>query len=141
MARKHRSEGITLPWEERGAWVRELLAGQRWKVLLLVLALLGAAFLLFRNARHQSRVRQTRIAIADVKRAISTFRSELGRCPNSMVELVRPPDPGTRNLSEVPVDGWGGELWMGCPGHFDPAKADVVSAGPSGSFFIDDNVQ
>lgn len=141
MARKHRSESITLPWEERGAWVRELLAGQRWKVLLLVMALMGVAFLLFRNAQHHSRVRQTRIAIADVKRAISTFRSDLGRCPKSMVELVHPPDPGTKNLSKMPVDGWGRELWVGCPGRFDQADADVVSAGPSGSFFVDDNVQ
>ncbi|MFW6067506.1 MAG: type II secretion system protein GspG [Myxococcota bacterium] len=141
MARRQHREGVSLPWEERGAWLRGLLAGQRWKVVLLVLAVLGAGFLVFRNAQHQSRVRRTRIAIAEVERAIAAFRTELGRCPRSAVELVHPPAPGHRRLSEMPLDGWGRELWINCPGHFDPNEADVVSAGPSGSFFVDDNVQ
>lgn len=141
MARKSRKDGISLPWEERGAWVRELLAGRRWKVVLVAAILAAIGFVVYRSAEHRARVRETRIAIADVERALATFRMEMGRCPRSKVELVHPPDPATRHLREMPTDGWGRDLWVRCPGHFDPEGVDVVSAGPSGSFFVDDNVQ
>lgn len=141
MARRQRREGVSLPWEERGAWVRELLAGRRWKVVLVLGLIAGALFMLYRSAERRARVRQTRIAITEVERAISAFRAEVGRCPHSAEELIHPPSPATRYLRDLPVDGWGHDLWVRCPGHFGPASADVVSAGPSGSFFVDDNVQ
>ena len=37
--------GVALPWERRGAWVRELLAGRRWKVLLSIAVALSILFL------------------------------------------------------------------------------------------------
>lgn len=140
MAGTRRKGGITLPWEQGGAWFRELLAGPRWKVALLIVVLGVAAWGLWRAAAERARLRETRAAIAEVRRAIDSFRTDLGRCPRSVSELVDPPRPRRRYLREVPRDGWGRPLYVKCPGRFDPNGADVVSAGPSGSFFDDDNV-
>lgn len=142
MAKERRSSaGIALPWERRGAWMRELLAGRRWKVLV-VLGI--AALILFavgRSAEHRQRVHDTRAAIDEIQRAITAFRADVGRCPHALDELLHPPRSGRRYLREIPVDGWGRAFWIRCPGRYDPGGADVVSAGPSGSFLVDDNIQ
>lgn len=140
MASRKRSRGIALPWERRGAWLRDLFAGPRWKVGLLVLLLCLAGWGVFRASVRQAELRATRASIAETRRAIEAFRSEVGRCPRSVGELIDPPRPGRRYLREAPIDGWGRQLYVRCPGRNDPRGADVISAGPSGSFFLDDNV-
>lgn len=92
-------------------------------------------------ADERARIRATRAAIATVKLGISTFREDMGRCPRSTVELVHPPRTGVRYLAELPVDGWSREFYVRCPGVMNPEGVDVVSAGPSGDFFVDDNVE
>jgi type II secretory pathway pseudopilin PulG len=139
-SKKRTSRGIALPWEQRGAWMRDLLAGPRWKVALLVVVLGIVAWGIWRASVREAEMRETRAAIAEVRRAIESFRTEVGRCPRSTAELVDPPRPGRRYLREIPPDGWGRQLWVRCPARNDPAGADVISAGPSGSFFVDDNV-
>lgn len=141
MAKRRRfGRSITLPWERRGAWMRDLVRGRRWKLILA--AALGALVLLFvaRSAEQRQRVRETRAAIAEVKRSIAAFRADLGRCPHSLHELMHPPRSGQRYLRRIPVDGWGQAFWVRCPGRYDPEGVDVVSAGPSGSFLEDDNL-
>lgn len=121
--------------------MRQLLAGRRWKVLLLLGIGAGVLFLVGSSAQRAERVRDTRAASARIKRAISAFRADLGRCPHSLEELVHPPRSGRRYLHEIPVDGWGRPFFVRCPGRYDPEDADVISAGPSGSFLEDDNIQ
>jgi hypothetical protein len=130
-----------LPWERRGAWFRELLAGRRWKVLLVLLATGLTLYFVGRAAEQRQRERETRSAVSEIKRGISSFRSDMGRCPHSLHELMHPPRSGHRYLRHLPVDGWGHAFWVRCPGRYDPEDADVLSAGPSGSFLIDDNLQ
>lgn len=138
--RGKRSGGIALPWEQRGEWFRDLLAGPRWKVALLLILLGLSAWGIWRASVREARLRTTRASIAEVRRAVDSFRSDQGRCPRSLEELVDPPRPARGYLRGVPADGWGRRLWVRCPGRNDPGGADVVSAGPSGSFFVDDNV-
>jgi hypothetical protein len=133
--------GIALPWERRGAWVRQLLAGRRWKVALGLAAAAVVLALIARSAEHRQRVVETRATIAEIKRAISSFRADMGRCPQSIHELMHPPRSGRRYLRRIPVDGWERAFWVRCPGRYDPDGADVVSAGPSGSLLDDDNIQ
>lgn len=140
MARKKQKKEVSLPWERRGSWLREGWAGQRWKMLVVTGVTLLAAVGLWRSADHRTRTRDTQAEIVEVKRAIASFRTEVGRCPRSIVELVHPPEPAHRYLREVPRDGWGNKLWVQCPARHDPHEAEVVSAGPSGSFLEDDNV-
>jgi hypothetical protein len=138
--RKRSTTNVLLPWERRRAWFAELRSGRRVRALLLLLALFGFVHFSFRVAGERTRVRTTRASIAEVQRAITAFRAEMGRCPRSKAELVHPPRTGAHYLDEVPNDGWGQELFIRCPAPRDPSSAEVISAGPSGSFSIDDNV-
>jgi len=142
MAKRRRSgPSIALPWERRGAWLRELITGQRWKVILLATLGIATLALVARSADQRQRERETRAAISEIKRGIAAFRADLGRCPQTLHELLHPPRSTRRYLRHVPVDGWGRALWVRCPGRYDPDGADVVSAGPSGSYLEDDNLR
>jgi len=93
-----------------------------------------------RHAQHRIRVRDTRIAIAQVKQAIDRFRTDVGRCPKSDAELLHPPVSQKHYVESMPRDGWGRPLSIRCPGYFED-EAEVISAGPSGSLLKDDNIQ
>jgi hypothetical protein len=136
-----RKRGISLPWEERPTRLRGLLSGARFQAILALLVVVGLSALLWKAADQRSRVRETRMAIAEVRTAVLAFREAEGRCPDRLSELVRPPRAGRRYLREVPRDGWGRRLYVRCPSRHDPDQVDIVSAGPDGSFFEDDNVQ
>jgi len=140
MARKKHESALTMPWEGRGAWVRDLFFGKRVRYLpWIVLSVSFVALLLFTAQRRQE-TRETRIVIESVHRAITAFRLDFGRCPSSMTELVHPPRAGVRYLDTEPRDAWGEPLWVRCPGRYDEDDADVVSAGPSRNFLNDDNI-
>jgi hypothetical protein len=138
--RTRRRREVLLPWERSRLRYTELLSSQRWKALLAAVLALGALWAMWRVAQHRERVRVTETAIAEVHRAIAAFRADVGRCPRSTIELVHPPRSGSRYLSKIPDDGWGNTLFIRCPSREDSSRADVVSAGPSASFLIDDNI-
>jgi hypothetical protein len=131
---------IFLPWEKRSAFRGSLVSGRRWRAGLVAAVLLGALFVTWRVADRRYRIRLTRASIAEVQRAVAAFRAEIGRCPHSTVELVHPPRAGAQYLSELPDDGWGRAFHVRCPARDDPGRAEVISAGPSGSFSKDDNI-
>ncbi len=143
MARRRasRTGNVLLPWERRGLPLAELLTGRRIGAV----ALAGLAVLLagaiWRSVDTRDRVSRTELVIADVRRAVAQFREDLGRCPHTMRELAHPPRAGARYLRDEPLDAWGNPLWVRCPGRYDPEGMDVVSAGPSGNFLVDDNIQ
>jgi hypothetical protein len=140
MARKKNESVLTMPWESRGAFLRELFFGRRVRYLpWIVLGVLCVAGLLF-DAHRRSQVQRTRMVIDQVHRALTAFRLDFGRCPSSMTELVHPPRSGVRYLDEEPLDAWARPLWVRCPARYDADDADVVSAGPSGNFLNDDNI-
>ena len=131
---------VLLPWEGRRAWLAELRSGRRIGAVLLGLGAVGFVVWAFAEADTRARIRTTRAAIGETRRAVIAFRSEIGRCPRSVVELVHPPKSGARYVEDTPIDGWSRELMIRCPGRLDPGAADVISAGPSGSFSVDDNI-
>ncbi|MCZ7682205.1 MAG: hypothetical protein M5U28_26815 [Sandaracinaceae bacterium] len=58
MARqKQIARGVALPWERRGAWLRELLAGRRWKVVVLLAIALMVLALVWTAAEQRQRER------------------------------------------------------------------------------------
>lgn len=140
MKRGRPQRTVYLPWEQRYSWVAELASGRIWRPLSLAAFLIGGVWLVWSEADHRSRVRVTRAAIAEVQRAVAAFRAEVGRCPRSTVELVHPPKASARYLNELPNDGWGRALYVRCPHRHDPSTAEVISAGPGGSFLDDDNI-
>jgi hypothetical protein len=143
MPKRRKSQStIALPWEgTRGGIFRYWLTGARLVAVGLAVILVVLVVVTFRGQEERERARTTRQAIEEVEGALVRFREELGRCPRSTVELVHPPSTGRRFLREMPKDGWGRELHVECPGYFDPDGVDVISAGPSGSFLVDDNIQ
>jgi len=140
MRRRHKASPIRLPWERESVWLGELLTGRRWWLLVGSVLLAGFVVLAYRAADERARTRATRAAIAEARRAVAAFVAELGRCPHSAVELVHPPKAGAHYLNELPVDGWGRALYVRCPGEDPRNVAEVISAGPSGSFLVDDHV-
>lgn len=141
MARRRTSSSLPLPWENRGQWVRELFAGGRVRSLLVLGCLLGGGGVVWELESRRERVDDTRATIVEVRRAVIAFRRDFGRCPYNVRELVHPPRSGAHYLDSTPVDAWGRALWVRCPGRYDPEGVDIVSAGASGSFLDDDNVQ
>lgn len=140
MRRRYKTSTIRLPWERESRWVSDLLSGRRWWTILASIAFAGFVVLAYRAADTRARTRATRAAIAEARRAVAAFVAELGRCPHSTVELVHPPKSGAHYLNELPVDGWGRPLYVRCPGSNSRDVADVISAGPSGSFLKDGHV-
>jgi type II secretion system (T2SS) protein G len=140
--RRNRRSGsaLLLPWERRRALVASWFSLRRWRGLLFAALFLAFIAGAWHVADRRTRIRATRASIAEVQRAVGAFRAEMGRCPRSKIELVHPPRGGARYLTEVPTDGWGRELYVRCPSPEDPSTAEVVSAGPSGSFSVDDNI-
>ena len=131
---------MSLPWERRGGRWRGILRNTRWQALLAVVSLAVLTTGFMRYARHRVRVRDTQVAIAQVKQALDRFRTDVGRCPRSDMELLHPPLSQKHYLDSIPKDGWGRPLSIRCPGYFEQ-EAEVISAGPSGSLVKDDNIQ
>lgn len=140
MRRRYKVSTIRLPWERESRWLGDLLSGRRWWMMLASALFAVFVVLAYRAADTRARTRATRAAIAEARRAVAAFVAELGRCPHSAVELVHPPKAGAHYLNELPVDGWGRPLYVRCPGRNSRDVAEVISAGPSGSFLHDDHV-
>jgi hypothetical protein len=140
MRRRYKVSTIRLPWERESRYFGDLVFGRRWWMIVASAAFAVFVVLAYQAADERARTRATRAAIAEARRAVAAFVAELGRCPHSAVELVHPPKAGAHYLNELPVDGWGRPLYVRCPGSNSRDVADVVSAGPSGSFLQDDHV-
>jgi hypothetical protein len=138
--RRLRNRAILLPWERKSAWLGRIAFGRHVALLLLTAACIALFAFAYRAADERARIRATRAAIAEARRAVTAFVAELGRCPHSIVELLHPPKAGADYLNEVPVDGWGRKLYIRCPGQKPEDVAEVMSAGPHGSFLVDDHI-
>ena len=140
MRHRGRNSPILLPWERKSAWLGRVVFQRRLLGVLLLAAAIGILSFAYRAADERARTRATRTAIAEAQRAVTVFVAELGRCPHSTVELMHPPKAAARYLNEIPVDGWGRPLYIRCPGHGPHEVAEIISAGPKGSFLTDDHI-
>jgi general secretion pathway protein G len=138
---RSRESRILFPWERRGTLLARLSRRHARLVLAAAVVLLGAWALLRVESRRRA-VHATRASIANVMRAVEAFRADHeGRCPAGAAQLVAPTDGHEPYLARAPRDGWGRALRIACPGRLHPASADVTSAGPSGSFEDQDQIQ
>ena len=131
MARRRPTTGIALPWENRGATIRRVLAGSRSRTLLAVIAVVASVFVTYERSMARRMSRETRRSAAEVEQAVLRFRGEIGRCPRSLDELLHPPRAGARYLRVPPTDGHGRTFTVRCPGIDDPDGVEVVSSTPS----------
>ncbi len=140
MSRRSRNpRRVAFVWERKrdvaSGWVRR--HARSFVGVGVGVAVLAMMFLV--EARHR-KIHATRAAIDSVMRAVEAFRADQGRCPQSVAELVRPPDNPNgraRYLAELRLDGWGRPFALTCPGRKHPNSADVVSGGPEYAFGLD----
>ena len=141
MARTRRwRRTIDLPWERSTDLSGGLALLRRWRLGVLLALPIVISVGVWKVAERDAKTRATRAAIAEVRRAALAFRADVGRCPRSTVELVHPPRTGVSYLNDLPPDGWGRALWIRCPAHDDVNDVDIISAGPRGSFFDEENI-
>jgi hypothetical protein len=139
---KKRSPRLLLPWEREDSPYRTLLSGRRLLPILIAsvaVALLGGAHFL---GGRRANLLYTRATLNEVEEASRAFARDIGRCPHNARELVHPPRSGVHYLSEPPLDAWGHAIHLSCrleEGREHP-EVEATSAGPSGSFFSEDNV-
>lgn len=139
--RRQQPSSVRLPWEDRRG-IRRFLERSRLSVVvaLAVVGLLG--LLVTRAAANRQRRSQTRATIGQVHRAVARFRADMGRCPRNITEMLHPPRGRMTYLhGGEPRDAWGNPILLTCPAPDDPDTEEVVSAGPSGDFLVDDNIQ
>lgn len=140
MARRRQQSSVRLPWEDRRG-IRRFLERSRLSVVLAVLALGLCALLVTRAAANRQKRTETRAAIGQIHRAVTRFRADMGRCPRNITELLHPPRGRMTYLHGEPRDAWGNAIMLTCPAPDDPDTQEVISAGPSGDFLVDDNIQ
>jgi len=90
----------------------------------MILLLLGL------GARERTRtgIRATRSTLLVVHEAIDAYRADHEwHCPPALQDLRR-----DGYLPIEPVDAWGRNLQLTCPGRREPEGYDLVSFGPSG---------
>ncbi len=117
---------VFFPWERRP--VRFALA-RFGAPRLLAGAIVGIAVLGFALSKGGERRKliETRATIARTDAAVARFRAVVGRCPQSVLELVHPPDDRARVLREVPRDAWSRALVVRCPATWNGIHADITS--------------
>lgn len=138
--RRQQPSSVRLPWEDRRG-IRRFLERSRLSVVLGLVVFGVLALLVTRAAANRQRRNETRATIGQVHRAVARFRADFGRCPRNVTELLHPPRGRMTYLHGEPRDAWARPILLTCPAPDDPDTQDVVSAGPSGDFLVDDNIQ
>jgi general secretion pathway protein G len=73
-------------------------------------------------------IRATRATITSSYKAVSAYRADHGgACPKELAELVT-----AGYARDLPVDAWGRQLRLTCPGRLDPKGFEIASDGPDG---------
>lgn len=127
MASDSREQRILFPWERRRLMRRWLGLG-RLRPFMILGALVGFFVLVGIHERRAAGERQTRATLIAARRAVEAYMSAHdGGCPEDMAAAAR-----YARLERVPVDAWGRELRLICPGRFDDAPYELMSDGPDG---------
>ena len=127
MVVRPRESKVFFPWERRRGLFGVLGRARVRLVAAVVIALLLIIWIRSREERAAG-VRATRATITTANASVSAFRADhAGACPKELGELV-----AGGYASEVPIDAWGRQLRLTCPGRRDPRGFDLSSDGPDG---------
>lgn len=105
--------------------------------MLIVVAIIGLiASLIMPNLLgrfEKSKEEITKAQVEMLSSGIQAFILDVGKCPNSLTELINSSDPKWRgpylSKKEIPLDPWGKEYQYKCPG--DHGTFDLYSLGPN----------
>jgi len=88
--------------------------------------------------QEQTRIRQAQLDISRIGHAARLFRTDYGRCPVDVKELIDPPED-TPYLTDD-KDPWGQLYKITCPSRTNLTGVDVISWGPKGPLSTEDNI-
>lgn len=108
-----------------------------------VIAVLGILVVLWsvQYSRIRGQRKQALVEILRLQEAVKEFRWDHGRCPHELEELSFPPAGGQAYYRRSYDDPWSRPYAMVCPGRLFVDSADVVSAGPDGEMYTNDDVK
>jgi general secretion pathway protein G len=112
-------------------------------VVLIIGILVSIVVPKFVGRTESARRSATALAIQQTEVSLQEFEYIYGRYPDSLEELVTPPEPPAGGeaqefLDRVPVDPWNHDLVYNVPGENVGRRYDLYSMGPNG---VDDRGQ
>jgi general secretion pathway protein G len=97
---------------------------------LVAVVALAVAFVVWIRVREEraAGIRATRASITLAYRSVHAYRADHnGACPKDLGALVT-----GGYVRDIPVDAWGRELRLTCPGRRDSSSFEISSDGPDG---------
>jgi len=92
-------------------------------------------------SRIRGQRKQALVEILGIQEAVRKFRWDNERCPHDLEELGYPPVGGQPYYRMGFKDPWGRPYRVTCPGRAFAESADVLSPGPDGEFYTNDDVK
>ncbi len=136
MLSRSRESKVFFPWERRRG-LFGILGRARVRLVLAVVVLLLLIVWVRSREERAAGVRATRATITTAQNAVLAYRADHQRaCPKELRDLVV-----GGYAREIPIDAWGRQLRLTCPGRHDPQSFDLTSDGPDGEPFGLDRVE
>ncbi len=104
-------------------------------IVVMIIGLLASLItpnLLSRFERSKEEIAKAQVEM--LSSGVQSFILDVGRCPNSLNELINSTDPKWRgpylSKQELPMDPWNKQYQYKCPG--EHGRFDLYSLGPNG---------
>jgi general secretion pathway protein G len=124
MRRRPREQTIFFPWERGGGFFRR--RGSRVGPIAAAAGMITLLLVLGARERRQVGIRSTRATISLVASAVDAYRADHERkCPATLEGLKV-----DNYLAVDPLDAWGRQIRLVCPGRRDPQGYELMSDGP-----------
>jgi general secretion pathway protein G len=124
MRRRPREQTIFFPWERGGGFFRR--RGSRVGPIVAAAGMITLLLVLGARERRQVGIRSTRATISVVASAVDAYRADHERrCPATLEGLKV-----DNYLAVDPLDAWGRQIRLVCPGRRDPQGYELMSDGP-----------
>lgn len=92
------------------------------------------------NQLEEAKVDTARIQMADIGKALDLFKVKFNKYPQSLSELVTPPEGKKPLMERIPKDPWDNDYIYIFPGQHNPGKFDLQSKGPDEQTDSEDDV-
>jgi general secretion pathway protein G len=124
MRRRPREQTIFFPWERGGGFFRR--RGSRVGPIAALAGMITLLLVLGARERRLVGIRSTRATIGLVASAVDAYRADHERkCPATLEGLKV-----DNYLAVDPLDAWGRQIRLVCPGRRDPQGYELMSDGP-----------
>lgn len=92
------------------------------------------------NQLEDAKIQTTRTQIADIAKALDLFKIKFSKYPQSLNDLVTPPEGKKPIMESIPKDAWDNDYVYIFPGQHNPGKFDIQSKGPDGVTDNEDDI-